>query len=122
MATIQLSPRKPDALDIWEKLCFERNEAYLNNDTVLFQSLNEQLKDIRRNTGWTDSDIKEEFAVYDILLNKPYSAIIGNPNISYDLVDSGRSRNLTLNITQVSIYWKYRKYGKKHSEALSLTI
>lgn len=112
MATSTLPSRKSDALDTWEKLCFERYEAYEQGDKALFQILNNQLKDIRRNCGWTEADISEEFDVYDSLFNQPHQTIAGNPNITYDLIENGQPRNLVWNINQVSIYWKYRQYGK----------
>jgi hypothetical protein len=121
MTTSNLIPRKSDILDIWEKLCFERHNAYQQEDKELFNTLNNQLKDMRRQGGWTEADISEEFEVYDTLFHRPCPAIAANPKISYDLLDSGQPRNLALNIDQVSVYWKYRQYGKKHSEALNLT-
>ncbi len=121
MLPTTLSTRKPDALDIWEKLYFERYEAYQQGDMAQYKSLNNRLKDLRRNGGWSETEIQQEFAVYDLLLVTPYKVIPGNPSISYDLIEDGRPRNLVLNISQVSIYWKYRQYGKHHSEALYLT-
>lgn len=118
MATITLSPRKTDILDIWEKQCFERYEAYIQGDIEKAKIINAQLKDIRRNSGWTEMDIQQEFEVYDSLLETPYSPAVGNRNISYELIADNKGRKLLVTLSKLGIYWTYKKSGKTHTEAL----
>ncbi len=103
MANTNLSTRKPDVLDIWENLCNLRYRAYTQGDLQDFIKYNEQLKAIRKNNGWTDAEIQEEFAVYDVKLNEPFAFPSDNPKIKYDVLDEhGKPMGLSLSIAQVS--------------------
>jgi hypothetical protein len=108
MYTSKLPPRKPDALDTWNDLFQQRYQAYLSSDWNTYRQLNNQLKDIRRNGGWSESEIEEEFKVYDNLSTIPFNAPSGNPNICYDVMVGGETQNLTLSINQMSVYWRER--------------
>lgn len=116
--TLKLSPRKPDVLDLWNELFQKRYQAYQCHDLKSYEQLNNQLKDIRRNGGWKESEIADEFKIYDTLLTIPYEAPVGNPFITYDLIRNGKADKLNLNINQVSIYWHHINSGKNHQEAI----
>ena len=118
MHTSKLSPRKPDVLDTWNDLFQQRYQAYQQHDLKSYEHVNNQLKDIRRNGGWNESEIADEFKVYDTLFTIPYEAPVGNPCITYDLVMNGKVRKLNWDINQVSIYWHYINSGKNHQEAI----
>lgn len=122
MFTSKLSHRKPDALDTWNDLFQQRYQAYVRSDWNAFKRVNDQLKDIRRNGGWSESEIGEEFQVYDSVLSIPKKRVVGNTNISYDLIENGLPQNHTLNIYQVSMYWGYRNNHKTYIEALSFVL
>lgn len=108
MYTPKLSPRKPDALDTWNDLFQQRYQAYIRSDWTIYRQLNGQLKDIRRNGGWSECEIEEEFKVYDTLQAITFEAPVGNPNIFYDLMENGTPSNFKLSIEQVSAYWRFR--------------
>ncbi len=77
---------------------------------------------MRRQGGWTEDEIAEEFAVYDTLLSKPYTLLQTNPRISYDIDYIGKPQNLRLGIRQLSIYWRHKTGGKSYKHALKLTL
>src|ERR1043165_928237 len=109
-----ITPRKTDILDTWEQICRERRLAYEDGNQEKVEALNADLMSLRNEGGWTQTEIKEEFEMYDKVLHQPFNNPIGNANIKYDVNDeSGKPRGLSLSLTQVSQYWKYRDGGLK---------
>lgn len=119
MKSTLLSLRKPDALDTWEVLCHERRLAYENNNRAEVEAINNELIQLRYKNGWTEMEVNEEFAMYDEVLKQPFAQPSGNPGIKYDLNDEqGRPCGLSLSLSQVGQYWKYRQIGLTHIVAL----
>ena len=114
-----LRTRKTDILDDWKALCFKRRLAYENNNIEMVSALNQQLMQQRKEGGWSEKEVKEEFAMYNQILHQPFSTPMNNRNIHYDVVkEDGRAQGLALSLHQISQYWKYRDSGLQHSDAL----
>ena len=123
MKNVSLSIRKVDSLDNWKELCTQRRLAYENNNHAIVQELNGQLIQKRKEGGWTDLEIEEEFEMYAQVLQHPFTPPVGNGNIKYDIRDdNGKPRGLSLSLHQVGSYWKFRDTGILHGEALGKVL
>ena len=123
MNKVVLSPRKPDTLDQWNQLYIQRRLAYESGNVALAKELHQQLIQKRIEGGWTMEEISEEFDEYSKVLQQPFVQPTNDSNIRYDVNDeNGIGRGLSLTLSQVGQYWKYRDAGFMHAQALKNSL
>ena len=116
-------PRKEDTLDEWNRLCIQRRLAYESGNLELAKELHRQLIQKRIEGGWTIEEVNEEFDAYSKVLQQPFVQPTNDSNIRYDVNDeNGIGRGLSLTLSQVGQYWKYRDAGFMHAKALENSL
>lgn len=123
METKAPTPRKLDVLDELNELRYQRRLSYEGNNMSRTRELNLQIKALRLDTGWSETDADAELKDAVENFEKPFIAPVENPFIKYDLNDeNGNPRGLSLTISQVNKYWNRREGGLSHTEALNESL